>query len=221
MALLKLDELRLRSRMSSRSQPPSLRNSSDEAASPEPISSSPQTPDDSPQSACWGAASPATATRISIAHDKDAQNSDSPLSHQSDSNDEEIIMVSPAQWLGRQNSQSTMNLLQENRTPKKESPKTKHTFITVAPTMRCSRLAADLFELVEHDISWIDRMVEDVSLAHQRRVTVQVSEPDVSKDVARISQKDKYAIRKSEGWKRQRFDPRRTQELCKLAMEEL
>jgi len=87
--------------------------------------------------------------------------------------------------------------------------------------MRCSRLATDLFELVEHHISWIDRMVEDVSLAHQRRVTVQVSVPDVSKDVKSISQKDKHAGRRAEGWKRQRFDPRRTQELCKLALEEL
>ena len=104
---------------------------------------------------------------------------------------------------------------------KKESPRHKHTFKTVAPTMRCSRLASDLFELVEHHVAWINRIVEDVTLAHQRRVTVQVSVSDVSKDGTKISQNDKCAIRRADGWKRQRFDPRRTQELCKLALEEL
>jgi len=221
MALLKLDELRPHSRVSSRSQPPSLRGSggsSGDAASPEPTWSAPQTPDQSPKSGRWTATTPARVTEISMADGQDAQNKNSPVSHQSDSNDEEIMMVSPAQWF---NSKSSMNLLQENKTSKKDSPRLKHTFKTVAPTMRCSRLATDLFELVEHHISWIDRMVEDVSLAHQRRVTVQVSVPDVSKDVKSISQKDKHAGRRAEGWKRQRFDPRRTQELCKLALEEL
>jgi len=221
MALSKLDELRPHSRVSSRSQPPSLRGSSGETASSEPSSSSPQTPDDSPKNARWDASSPVRATRISIADDTDAQNLDSPLNRQSDTNDEETMMVSPAQWLGRQNSKSSMNLLQENRMLKKESPRHKHTFKTVAPTMRCSPLASDLFELVEHHVAWINRMVEDVSLAHQRRVTVQVSVPDVSKDGAKTSQKERNAKRKAEGWTRQRFDPRRTQELCKLALEEL
>lgn len=87
--------------------------------------------------------------------------------------------------------------------------------------MRCSRLATDLAEIIDHHISWVDIAISDVAAAHQRRVDVsEILDIDKKQDKER-QLKEHYAARRRDGWARPRFDPRKTQELCKLAMEEI
>jgi hypothetical protein len=160
-----------------------------------------------------------------------------------------VIDVSPAVWLAsgspkkkysvvnlarpltamlattKVSSISTSRTLPEDslvlKTPPKDSPTVDPSFKVVVPKMRYSRLATELAEIIGHHISWIEKAISDVATAHERRVDV--SEVlDVGEKQDREKQlREHYAARRQDGWKRPRFDPRKTQELCKMAMEEI
>lgn len=91
-------------------------------------------------------------------------------------------------------------------------------FKVVVPTMRCSRLATELTELIDHHISWIELAIKNVVEAHQRRIDMTAS-PDAKEKT--VQKQAKLTLWKTNTRKRPRFDASKTQRLCKMALEEL
>jgi len=87
--------------------------------------------------------------------------------------------------------------------------------------MRCNRLAEELIGLVTGTIAWIETAIENAVQAHQRRVDISSLDEEVDKEEKAKQRNELIRTRKGEGWKRDRYDARKIQALCKVALEEL
>jgi len=87
--------------------------------------------------------------------------------------------------------------------------------------MRCNSLAGELIELVTGHIVWIETAINNAVKAHQRRVDISSLNEEVDKEEKAKARKELIKTRKADGWKRERFDTRKTRALCKVALEEL
>lgn len=94
-------------------------------------------------------------------------------------------------------------------------------FPVIVSTIRCDRLAKELTELVLSHIEWVDTAINNVIQAHERRIDVSSLNEEISKQEQAKQREEFVQTRKAAGWKRDRFDARRTQSLCKVALEEL
>jgi len=224
LALTILDHVRSHKRSSSASHGAT----SDFTSSSEPASS-PQTPASPPKGRSDQKFSKDQPTHlITTALSARKQENKEPTLDDNDhkENKDQLVDISPAQWLAGSPTSTPKD--DPFTTPKRQNTKSKTPSPTVrlghpvfVSAMRCNRLAGELIELVTGNIAWIEIAIDNGVQAHQRRIDISSLDEEVDKEEKAKQKKEFIRTRKAEGWKRNRFDARRTQALCKVALEEL
>lgn len=217
LALNALEAIRPHKGTASRSQG----NGSGTPSTPEP-KSCPQTPGRSPEGKfkpCFGAKVDELNHFLAAASRCNQESAESEL-QLNEANNDQLLNISPAQWLAGSNEPYTTPLcyLTKAKTP---SPTVRLGFPVVVSTIRCDRLAGELVEFVNGHIEWIDAMIDEVVKAREQRVDASTLNDEMNEKEKVKAKRDLIEKRRTVGWVRERFDARKTQALCKLALEEL
>lgn len=141
-----------------------------------------------------------------------------------EANDDHLHNISPAQWLANSSTQKDDPFTtqeRQNTKSKTPSPTVRLGHPVFVSTMRCNRLAGEFIALVTGNITWIEIAIDNAVQAHQRRVDISSLDEEVNKEEKAKQRKELIRARKAAGWKTERFDARKTQALCKVALEEL
>ena len=135
-----------------------------------------------------------------------------------------LFNLSPSRWLAGSSPQKTVlpatpkRQITKSKTP---SPSVRLGFPAIVSNMRCNGLAGELTELVNGHIAWINTTISNIVQAHQRRIDISSPIEEVDKEEEGMRRMELIKSRRAAGWKRERFDAKKIQALCKVALEEL